>query len=367
MNFAKDFIYGAARAVGLFAVARVLTRHRVRMLCLHGGNLGDEHLFNPLLFSTGEHVASRLAWLQARGFNWVSLHDALGLLKGSAPRPRLPVVVTVDDGWYSTASVLGPVVAQYGVPATLYLCTGPFVSGKPVAGVTVAYLLWKSGPVPVALQGLDPALDGVHDLADPQARRHLLRSSVQWVLQGPPEDIQSRLERLGEALGVSPQDLDLSSRRFSYMNASELHALREQGWSIELHGHEHRYPAGDPDALALDLQRCKAAFAAAGLPDGRHYCYPSGNHDEGAHRLLKLNQVDSATTCLPGLCPDGDSSALYYLPRFLDGSNISPLVFEAEMSGFADGVRCLVRSCRRLAARLGLARGGETTVRAGRT
>ena len=112
---------GGWRPVGLFALARHLTRHRVRILCFHGGSLGDEHRFNPLLFCTGEHLARRLAWMDAHGFSWVSLPAATDMLKGTAPRPRLPVVLTFDDGWYSTYSALLPVLARHGVPSTLYL------------------------------------------------------------------------------------------------------------------------------------------------------------------------------------------------------------------------------------------------------
>lgn len=349
MNPAKRLVYGAARALGLFALARRLTRHRVRILCFHGGSLGDEHRFNPLLFCTGEHLARRLAWMDAHGFSWVSLPSAVDMLKSKsgAPRPRLPVVLTFDDGWYSTAQVLGPVVARHQVPAVLYLCTSHFQRGEPVPDVSMAYLVWKAGARVVHLEGVDPVLDGCYELGDPQARRDFLAQSIRWVREAAAGDISARLELLAGALGLDAQALDVASRRFSYLDGEELQALRTQGWSIELHGHEHRYPAGDPAALALDLQRCQAVFASLALPRGRHYCYPSGNHDAAAHGLMARHGVESATTCLPGLCPDGSGRALHYLPRFLDGANIPPLVFEAEMSGFADGVRWLARLGRR--------------------
>jgi len=347
MNPAKRLVYGAARALGLFALARHLTRHRVRILCFHGGSLGDEHRFNPLLFCTGEHLARRLAWMDAHGFSWVSLPAATDMLKGTAPRPRLPVVLTFDDGWYSTAQVLGPVVARHQVPAVLYLCTSHFQRGEPVPDVSMAYLVWKAGARVVHLDGVDPALDGRYELADPPSRKEFLARAIRWVREADAGDVSARLDLLAGALGLSPQSLDLASRRFSYLDGRELQALRAQGWSIELHGHEHRYPAGDPAALAQDLQRCQAVFASQSLPAGRHYCYPSGNHDAAAHALMTQHGVETATTCLPGLCPDGDARALHYLPRFLDGANIPPLVFEAEMSGFADGVRWLARLGRR--------------------
>ena len=350
MNHAKLLVYSAARALGLFALARHLTRHRVRILCFHGGSLGDEHRFNSLLFCTGEHLAQRLTWMDAHSFSWVSLSSAVDMLKGGAPRPRLPVVLTFDDGWCSTARVLGPVVARHQVPAVLYLCTSHFQRGEPVPDVSMAYLVWKAGAHIVQLEGVDPALDGSYELADPRARKDFLARSIRWIREAAAGDVGARLELLASALGISSEALDLASRRFSYLDGGELQALRAQGWAIELHGHEHLYPAGDPAALAQDLQRCQAVFASQSLPPGRHYCYPSGTHDAAAHALMTQHDVDSATTCLPGLCPEGEAHALHYLPRFLDGANVPPLVFEAEMSGFADGVRWLARLGRRSSA-----------------
>jgi peptidoglycan/xylan/chitin deacetylase (PgdA/CDA1 family) len=109
---------------------------------------------------------------------------------------------------------------------------------------------------------------------------------------------------------------------------------------VQLHGHEHRYPAGDPDAFAADLEPCRQVIVGLGLPEPRHYCYPSGAFDAQAEATLTKAGVRSATTCLPCLVrPGRDARRRHYLPRFLDGDNIDMLVFEAEMSGFADVLR----------------------------
>jgi len=46
-------------------------------------------------------------------------------------------------------------------------------------------------------------------------------------------------------------------------------------------------------------------------------------------------EIDSATTCIPGLIESTQGNRKYYLPRFLDGENVHMLEFEAEMSGFS--------------------------------
>jgi len=72
----------------------------------------------------------------------------------------------------------------------------------------------------------------------------------------------------------------------------------------------------------------------------QHYCYPSGSFDSAAAETLKRLEVQSATTCIPGLVRLADDDVRrYFLPRFLDAEHISMLTFEAELSGFADLLR----------------------------
>lgn len=343
MKAIKLTVLRFARIAGLFRLFRFITRAKVRILCYHGGNLGDEHRFNSLLFCRSELLDARLRWLQQKGFSIVALDAAVDMLGSDTPRPHLPTVLTFDDGWYSTFRGLHPVIARHQVPAVLYLCTSYFVAGWPNLEVTLAYILGKAGGRRVRIEGLDPALDGEYDLSGSADRRQLIERSVSCFLRGGAtrETVCAGLEGLAGQLGVSATELDLASRRFDFATRDELQQMLGAGWSIELHGHRHRYPAGEPEALRDDLARCRQEIAAAGLPPARHYCYPSGNHDEDAHRLLAGLGVVSATTCVPGLIARADAQQKFYLSRFLDGEDIHPLEFESEMSGFADFLRGL--------------------------
>lgn len=44
--------------------------------------------------------------------------------------PPRPVLVTFDDGYRSVAETAVPILERYGVPATMFLCTGPIASGE---------------------------------------------------------------------------------------------------------------------------------------------------------------------------------------------------------------------------------------------
>lgn len=344
-NKIKLMVFFLARALGLFVVARWLTARKVRILCYHGGCLGDEINYNPKLFCSSNTLAARMLWLESNGFNIVTL-DELARLASNPPggRPSLTTAITFDDGWYSTASELIPVLGKMGIPSTLYLCTSHYLEEAAVPSVVVRYLIWKSKLASFDLTGFGPGTDRHFDISTHGERDAAANQIVSAICRGAGcrKTTHTLLEQLATCLAVPSSTLALESRRFEYMNQAELLALPPQGCSIELHGHVHRYPAGEVEAFKQDLQLCSDTIIAAGLPKPRHYCYPSGNFDAAASPALKSMGVTTGTTCLPGLITQADPKQSHFLPRFLDGENISMLEFQAEVSGFYDIARRLI-------------------------
>lgn len=342
----KLFGYAVARSLGIFALCRRLTRTQIRILGYHGASLGDEGSFNPLLFISPGTFGRRIAWLQAKGFHVIGLDEAVDAIEGTRHAPTLATVITFDDGWYSTAKVLVPILVGKGMPSAIYLHSGQLERGWPVLPVAVNYLLWKYGGPTIEIDDLGPGMDGLYNLDGRPARNAFVQRSCDWLEAAGPgcEGVAARLHQLANVFGIAENELGLQSRRFHYMSRDELREVAAQRCTVELHGHEHRYPVGDPEAFSTDLQSCRRTILDLGLREPRHYCYPSGAFDAGARAVLDRMGVRSGTTCKPGLIrPRRDASRRHYLPRFLDGDNIAMLVFEAEMSGFADLLRRLAR------------------------
>lgn len=332
----KLFALCLFRLSGLFALSRRLTRTQLRILCYHGGCIGDENRFNQKLFLSTAIFRSRLRWLSKHGFDVVSLDQAASALEPDAPLAQLRTAITFDDGWFSTGSELLPVLAELGLPSSLYLCTQHAGEGWPVLAVAIRYILWRTEHHHATIVGIHPSVDGRHDLRDPKVRDTLASATANAIeaQATDPEHVHRILQRLADCVGIPPGSLDLRDRRFSYMNPAELRNVAAAGCSIELHGHRHRYPVGDPAAFESDLRQCRDAIVATGLPEPRHYCYPSGVFDRAATTVLSGMGIHTATTCLPGLVAPNQVANRHYLPRFLDGGDVHMLEFEAEMSGF---------------------------------
>lgn len=342
----KLLIYFTAKAVGLFALCRLLTRSRIRILGYHGSCVGDEGAFNPYLFLSPETFKRRIHWLLEKGFTVIPLERAVGALDGAvADTGKLPTVITFDDGWRSTAKQLIPVLAERGLASTLYLSTNDFRKGWPVLAVTLNYMIWKSPRRQIKIDGLDERIDGSYAFDEAADKGSFVARSQQWLAQHPAtrESVIERIHRLAGQMGLGEDDLALETRRFDYMSREELLEVAKLGCAVELHGHEHCYPKGEPEAFAADLVACREAIVALALPEPRHYCYPSGNFDDAAGKILEALGVQSATTCVPGLVSIATGGAgRYALPRFLDSESTSMLVFEAELSGFAGLLRSAV-------------------------
>ena len=55
----------------------------------------------------------------------ISLDDWRAALRGGAPLPNRPVLVTFDDGYRSVLTKAAPILATYDLPAAVFVCTGP--------------------------------------------------------------------------------------------------------------------------------------------------------------------------------------------------------------------------------------------------
>jgi peptidoglycan/xylan/chitin deacetylase (PgdA/CDA1 family) len=333
----KKAVLVAARSAGLFALMRAVTRKRPRILCYHGGNLGDEREYNPKLFCTPQQLRQRLEWLRAHGFVPATLDETLEPGDGD----RIPVAVTLDDGWYSSYHDLLPLLAEYGYRPVLYLHSEAYEQGGPISGVALRYLVWKAPRKLVHVTGFAPDLDGSYDLAREADRRMLVERAERWLRTFTPGELEAALVSLAEAIGVPAATLDLASRRFSYMTRDELRQAAANGCAIELHGHVHTYVPGELEVNRANIERCRESIVAAGLPNPVHYCYPSGRFDPAAPAAMRAAGVRTATTCLPGLVNITKPEDAFFLPRFLDGGDVSMLEFEAEMSGVLALVRKL--------------------------
>ena len=330
----KPLVLKTARSLGLFAVARKLMRGKLRILCYHGFTLKDEELFVPGLFISPDIFEQRMAWLADQGYTVLSLDEAVEKLHAGT-LPDDPVVLTIDDGFYSVYKAAMPVIARHHFPATLYLTSYYFEKGTPIFSLTVDYMFWATerNAADLSSLGVPDLPPGVIDFSDPDTRTRIAEMIADYgqALDGHEQRV-TLARRLGALLGVSYDEIE-SARTLSLIDAGELAELRANGIEIELHTHRHDFPE-DASRAAEALARNRDVVEPHLPAPMRHFCYPSGVWSRDHWAALSSAGIATATTCETGFV-DRETPA-FAMPRILDSARVSQVEFEAELSGFLE-------------------------------
>jgi hypothetical protein len=129
MTSRKQDILATAKAAGLFGVARRRSAPAVRILCYHGLWLTEDGFGGDSMFMRAKTFRRRLEIIRREGYPVIPLADAVKALRGTGPTlPPAAVVITIDDGWWSTYTDMLPHLAAQGMPATL--CRGVLASNN---------------------------------------------------------------------------------------------------------------------------------------------------------------------------------------------------------------------------------------------
>lgn len=327
-----------AKLAGLFALARRLTARDLRILCYHGAALRDEHHFSPGLFMSKETFATRMEFLARHGYPVIGLDAAVAALPGG-DWPEGATVVTIDDGWFGTYRLMAPVLRALGFPATLYVASYYLEKRTQVFNVAANYVLWRAGGQTLELSEVAAGLKGRYELADARQRDEARCRLGEFAESLADADARQALFRqLCDVLGIDAGAIE-RERLCAFIRIEEARELQTGGIDIQLHSHRHRFPAESFAAAQAEIEDNRRALASVGNPTLRHFCYPSGDYREHQLAWLAPLGIVSATTIKTGFTRAGDSP--YELRRFLDSERVSPIEFEAEMSGFFE----LIRRC----------------------
>lgn len=325
------------KALGLFRLARRLTRSDLRILCYHGFVLEDEDRFRESLFVSREFLDRRMRYLHELDYHVLPLDEAIdGLNAGTLPPD--PVTITIDDGFHSVHAVAREVLGEYGYPSTLYLTSYYFEKATPIFQLAVDYMCWKSRRRRADLSRLGiPALANATAL-DLTPDNRAWASAQIFAYAAAEFDEAGRValsQNLAESLGVD-YDHIRDSRLLSLVSRDEARQLEDAGMAIEMHTHRHRFP-DNPGAARAELRDNRAAVEPVIGRRMKHFCYPSGKWSHTHRPVLENDAIKSATTCHAGLARKGAN--MLALPRILDDNRVSQIEFEAEVSGFTELLR----------------------------
>jgi peptidoglycan/xylan/chitin deacetylase (PgdA/CDA1 family) len=321
-----------AKFLGLFRVARYMTRDGLRIICYHGIAVAEEYKYRSRLFVRIELFRRRIEYLRHKCYPILPLGESLEALD-QGRLPACATVITMDDGWEGVYSVALPIIKELAIPVTLYVPTFYIQHPMPVFTVTLSYLFWRTKAHRAEL----PRDLGSFVLDSDAERAEAVAQELGATL--PAADRLKFLKEMAEALDVSFADIE-TQHLFRVVDEQQLRELADAGVDIQLHSHSHQWSVDDSrttvEAEIADNRRFLEKVVSHPL---EHFCYPSGIHGPHQGGWLAVLGVKSATTIEPGL--NYPNTPRFALRRLMDGHPVSDIEFEAEMTGFMEIVRAL--------------------------
>lgn len=335
----KLLVLYSCKFLGLFFIARRMTRGGLRILCYHGMAYDNEYELKPKLFMRLETFRHRMALLRKHGFPLLPLREALSALDAGT-LPDCATVVTFDDGWRSIYRDALPILRELNIPATVYVTTYYVEKGIPDIHALLEYAVGNSSESRLYLGAYPEEIRGPWGLSDERARACALSALIGYT-DACAASVRPVVARaVVDGLGLDWERLE-RTRVFYLMDTTEMRALNAAGVDIQLHTHRHRLPFDDKSEVEREIEENRRALLPFARGPLDHLAYPKGEYDPCQFEWLESIGIKSATTCRPGL-NYADTPRLE-LNRFLDGENVSDIEFEAEMTGMATLLRNLAR------------------------
>jgi peptidoglycan/xylan/chitin deacetylase (PgdA/CDA1 family) len=336
----KRAFFHVAKALGLFALARRLTRRQLRILGYHGASIRNEHDFSPGTFMSAGTFEGRLDLLEAGGYPVLPLAEAVTRLRDGT-LPPAATVITIDDGWYGTYRHMAPALKTRTLPATLYVSTYYVEKETQVFNMYLGYLLSRPWDVTLDMSSLIAGNGDHHDLRTASGRQ-AARSALlgQETALESADARQALLRKLSDALGVDWHAAE-QDRFFTFMTPAEVTDAARDGIDIQLHTHRHMVPRIGSAEITREIADNRTSLENMTNGPFDHFCYPSGVHDQSHYPYLEAAVIKSAVTTDAGLAYA--STHAYALPRILDSEALSLIELEAELSGFVEIARRVLK------------------------
>ncbi len=247
----------------------ILTFHRVN----------DEN--DPFLPAISTAVfAARIAYI-ARHYRVLTVEDLVERVRqGTVPRNAL--ALTFDDGYRDNLSHAAPILAQHGLPATIFLATG-YIGTPDVPWFDHVALAFKlSRRSEVTLPGCEP-----QRLKTEGDRLAGLDRAISWLKILPDEKRRRAIERL--VTDLNPRGPD-RPKRFM-LTWEEVDALRGLGFSVGAHTVTHPILSRvTPEQAREEIQGSKDTIERALGVTVRAFAYPNGGPEDYSPTTVRLVQ-----------------------------------------------------------------------------
>ncbi len=281
----------------------VSTRHAhaadvTRIIMFHG--VGDSDY-------PASAFEEQLQFLTAN-FDIATLCDAVTRLRaGEVPTGR-EIVLTFDDGLRNNATVVAPLLARYGVPATFFLCPG-LIDDE--AWLWSAECRARLGTL--KSEELIELRSALHaPVWEDASTEETIETSVKWMKSLTREDRERAEHRIRQA---TPSWVPTADERIAHdmMSWSDVESLDQELITIGAHTVNHpTLTTLDDEELRFEVAECRKILEEHIGRDVEYFCYPNGIEDDRVRAVAAATYTAAVTVEVGPVEAEPD---LYRLPR----------------------------------------------------
>ena len=341
----RDLFYLMSKRLGLESLSAHLHRRRPIVLAFHGvtsekpGHLCNhegKHLHLPLFEVFMEHIAER--------YTAVPLARIVSWLTGDQELPDRSVAVTFDDGYRNVLTNAAPVLAEYGIPATVFVVTD-FVKNQSM--IWTDQVISALGATDKALLKIEHGNQTIVVPISTAEEKVAADYRIRDLYKALDDDTRTGLlEQMFSQLGVDEPVMKSAWGDHAPLMPEELGTLRELGIEIGSHSRSHKILARcDADVLEREFGESKRWIEEVTGEVCNEFSYPNGRpgdfNDQTRRYAMAAGYACAATTLTRRVSQKHDR---FEIPRFTIANNDTTLVeFGAKMSGYPNVLRTLRR------------------------
>ncbi len=295
-----------AGPMGLYSVARHLTRNHPRILMYHRFSAEPQpgHVSAACLDEQARYIA--------RHHHPMQLGTLIAHLREGRPVPPHTLVFTVDDGYADFHDVAWPILKKHGIPATLFVTTGFVNQELWLWPDQVAWLLEQAPVIPAELRLGDTTI---------KTSGNTWQSLIDHLLTLPDQDKHAMIRQLADQLQTTLPGK--APAAYASCTWDQLRHMQDEG--LEIGGHTHTHPTlpkvehGDlPGEIHFCQQRLQEELGERPRP----FCYPNGQPADFSMPVRNAVEDAGFTGAVVAYADETAHGDLYALRRHSSSANM---------------------------------------------
>lgn len=319
--FFKRLLLIILSVTGFLKFLHYKNRHKICVLMLHGVMTAKKKsAWSPLRPQLEPEELERTLALLSKFYQFITVDQAIAMLQGKELFVDNPMLITFDDGYRNNIDYALPICKQFGIKPIIFLSTKHVDSGMPFWFDRLDFALQQNmgKVISISYSGKNYSFDATSRVALSNNFKRF-RDEVKCTYSDDIE-MDKLFNSLSDELEIrSGKALKNICEKDDWSAIISWRQLREEvkSGSLDVGSHtlDHwRLDSLNEEQILSQLKQSKVSIEDKLTVQCDYFCYPNGNYNKNAKRLVQDTGYLAAFSTDVGLCKIQDD--LMTLKRF---------------------------------------------------